>query len=105
MMNEDPTVNGILVQLPLPERLDSSAICDFVAHHKDIDGIHPLNMAAMARHEDPIFKPCTPKGIMCLIKSVCPQIRGKKATVIGRSNIVGMPIALLLQKEFATVTL
>jgi 5,10-methylene-tetrahydrofolate dehydrogenase/methenyl tetrahydrofolate cyclohydrolase len=105
MMNEDPTVDGILVQLPLPERLDSSAICDVIAHHKDIDGIHPLNMAAMARHEDPIFKPCTPKGIMCLIKSVCPQIRGMKATVIGRSNIVGMPIALLLQKEFATVTL
>lgn len=76
-----------------------------VSHQKDVDGIHPLNMAAMARHENPFFTPCTPKGIMCLIKSVCPKIQGKKATVIGRSNIVGMPIALLLQKEFATVTL
>jgi len=104
-LNEDETVDGILVQLPLPDRIDSSAICDMILHRKDVDGIHPLNMAAMARHEDPFFVPCTPKGIMCLIKSVCPKIKGLKATVIGRSNIVGMPIALLLQKEFATVTL
>lgn len=105
MLNQDTSIDGILVQLPLPERLDANAICDIISQDKDVDGIHPLNMAAMARHEDPIFKPCTPKGIICLIKSVCPEIKGKKATVIGRSNIVGMPIALLLQKEFATVTL
>jgi 5,10-methylene-tetrahydrofolate dehydrogenase/methenyl tetrahydrofolate cyclohydrolase len=104
-LNQDETVDGILVQLPLPDRIDSRTVCDMVQHEKDVDGIHPLNMAAMARHEDPFFTPCTPKGIMCLIKSVCPKIKGLKATVIGRSNIVGMPIALLLQKEFATVTL
>jgi 5,10-methylene-tetrahydrofolate dehydrogenase/methenyl tetrahydrofolate cyclohydrolase len=104
-LNEDPSVNGILVQLPLPDHMDSNAVCDMISHEKDVDGIHPLNMAAMARHESPFFTPCTPKGIMYLIKSVCPEIKGKKATVIGRSNIVGMPIALLLQKEFATVTL
>ncbi|CAI2373029.1 unnamed protein product [Moneuplotes crassus] len=104
-LNSDPSVNGILVQLPLPDKYDSTRICDMISHEKDVDGIHPLNMGAMARHEDPFFTPCTPKGIMCLIKSVCPEIRGKKATVIGRSNIVGMPISMLLQKEFATVTL
>ena len=104
-LNQDPTVSGILMQLPLPEGIDETALYSIIAHAKDVDGIHPLNMAAMARHEDPFFTPCTPKGIMCLIKSVCPQIRGKKATVIGRSNIVGMPVAMLLQKEFATVTL
>ena len=102
-LNKDTTVNGILVQLPLPKEFDSTAIGDLISHHKDVDGVHPYNMAAMARYENPIFTPCTPKGIMCLIKSVCPNITGKKAVVIGRSNIVGMPIALLLQKEFATV--
>lgn len=104
-LNADDSVSGVLVQLPLPDAVDSAAVCDAISQHKDVDGIHPLNMAAMARHEDPFFTPCTPKGIMCLIKSVCPKILGKKATVIGRSNIVGMPVALLLQKEFATVTL
>ncbi|CAI2372940.1 unnamed protein product [Moneuplotes crassus] len=104
-LNSDPSVSGILVQLPLPEKYNSTQICDLVSHEKDVDGIHPLNMGAMARHEEPFFTPCTPKGIICLIKSVCPVIKGKKATVIGRSNIVGMPISLLLQKELATVTL
>ena len=93
------------MQLPLPEHIDETALFDVISLEKDVDGIHPLNMAAMARHEDPFFTPCTPKGIMCLIRTVCPIIRGKKATVVGRSNIVGMPIAMLLQKEFATVTL
>lgn len=105
-LNNDPTVSGILMQLPLPGKsLDETALYDTIAHEKDVDGIHPLNMAAMARYEDPFYTPCTPKGIMWLIRSVWPVIKGKKATVIGRSNIVGMPIALLLQKEFATVTL
>jgi methylenetetrahydrofolate dehydrogenase (NADP+) / methenyltetrahydrofolate cyclohydrolase / formyltetrahydrofolate synthetase len=104
-LNEDQTVSGILVQLPLPDEVSTTAIWDTIRHSKDVDGTHRLNMAAMARHEDPTFTPCTPKGIMWLIKSVWPNILGKKATVIGRSNIVGMPIALLLQKEFATVTL
>lgn len=69
-LNKDRAVDGILVQLPLPETVDSTAICDMISHQKDVDGIHPLNMAAMARHEDPFYTPCTPKGIMCLIKSV-----------------------------------
>ena len=103
-LNEDNTVDGIMIQLPLPEELDCSIIANLISHQKDVDGNHPFNMAAMARHEDPLFIPCTPKGIMCLIKSVCPNIIGKKAVVVGQSNIVGMPIALLLQKELATVT-
>ena len=76
-LNADASISGILVQLPLPESIDSTQICDLISHSKDVDGIHRLNMAAMARHEDPTFTPCTPKGIMCLIKSVCPNILGK----------------------------
>lgn len=104
-LNNDPTVDGILTQLPMPKHIDESALYNAIEHSKDVDGIHPLNMAAMARHEDPLFAPCTPKGILHLVQSVCPEITGKKVTVIGRSNIVGMPISMLLQKEFATVTL
>lgn len=104
-LNSDPTIDGILTQLPFPEHLDETAAYSLISHEKDVDGVHPLNMAAMARHEDPLFTPCTPKGVMHLIKSVCPELTGKKATVVGRSNIVGMPISMLLQKEFATVTL
>lgn len=104
-LNNDSSIDGILTQLPLPEHMDETLITSSISYEKDVDGVHPLNMAAMARHEDPNFIPCTPKGVMELIKSVCPNIKGKKATVIGRSNIVGMPISLLLQKEFATVTL
>lgn len=104
-LNADDTVDGILTQLPMPEHVEETAIYDVISHTKDVDGIHPFNMAAMARHEEPLFTPCTPKGVMRLIQSVCPDIKGKKATVIGRSNIVGMPISMLLQKEFATVTL
>ena len=104
-LNMDPTVDGILTQLPLPDHIEENIIFTEISHPKDVDGIHPLNMAAMARHEEPLFTPCTPKGVMRLLHSVCPDLKGKKATVIGRSNIVGMPIAMLLQKEFATVTL
>lgn len=104
-LNADPSVDGILTQFPLPDHIDENIVSCTIDYRKDVDGVHPLNMAAMARHETPMFTPCTPKGVMKLIKSVCPEIKGKKATVIGRSNIVGMPISLLLQKEYATVTL
>lgn len=63
-LNMDPTVDGILTQLPLPDHIDENIIFTEISHTKDIDGIHPLNMAAMARHEEPLFTPCTPKGVM-----------------------------------------
>ena len=103
--NADPSVHGILVQLPLPRHINEQAILDAISIEKDVDGFHPLNIGALAmRGRNPLFVPCTPKGCIELLKRTGIVISGKKAAVVGRSNIVGMPAALLLQREDATVT-
>lgn len=103
--NADPEVHGILVQLPLPNHVNEQRILDAISIEKDVDGFHPLNIGALAmRGRDPLFVPCTPKGCIELLKRTGVQMSGKKAAVVGRSNIVGTPAALLLQREDATVT-
>lgn len=104
-LNQDKSVNGILVQLPLPSHLDENKIIAMVSPAKDVDGIHPQNLGKLVRGEEPPFTPCTPTGIMELIKSTGVGIKGKEAVVVGRSNIVGKPTAILLLKEHATVTI
>lgn len=104
--NEDPSVHGILVQLPLPSHMNEEKILNAVGIEKDVDGFHPLNIGRLAmRGREPLFVPCTPKGCIELLHRYGIEIKGKRAVVIGRSNIVGMPAALLLQREDATVTI
>ncbi|XP_020219195.1 bifunctional protein FolD 4, chloroplastic [Cajanus cajan] len=103
--NDDPSVHGILVQLPLPSHMNEQNILNAVRIEKDVDGFHPLNIGRLAmRGRDPLFVPCTPKGCIELLHRYDVSIKGKRAVVIGRSNIVGMPAALLLQREDATVS-
>jgi methylenetetrahydrofolate dehydrogenase (NADP+)/methenyltetrahydrofolate cyclohydrolase len=102
-VNADPKVHGILVQLPLPKHIDSKVILDAVAPLKDADGFHPYNMGRLVEGTA-MFTPCTPKGIMKMIESTGVAIEGKRAVVVGRSNIVGKPTALLLMHRNATVT-
>ncbi|TYH51077.1 hypothetical protein ES332_D10G249700v1 [Gossypium tomentosum] len=104
--NGDPSVHGILVQLPLPSHMNEQNILNAVTIEKDVDGFHPLNIGRLAmRGREPMFVPCTPKGCIELLHRYGVDIKGKRAVVIGRSNIVGMPAALLLQREDATVTI
>ncbi|XP_010456228.1 PREDICTED: bifunctional protein FolD 4, chloroplastic-like [Camelina sativa] len=104
--NDDPSVHGILVQLPLPSHIDEQNILNAVSIEKDVDGFHPLNIGRLAmRGREPLFVPCTPKGCIELLHRYNIVIKGKRAVVIGRSNIVGMPAALLLQREDATVSI
>ncbi|XP_007051872.2 PREDICTED: bifunctional protein FolD 4, chloroplastic [Theobroma cacao] len=104
--NDDPSVHGILVQLPLPSHMDEQNILNAVTIEKDVDGFHPLNIGRLAmRGREPLFVPCTPKGCIELLHRYGLDIKGKRAVVIGRSNIVGMPAALLLQREDATVSI
>ena len=103
--NADPAVHGILVQLPLPKHINEQRVLDAICIEKDVDGFHPLNIGALAmRGRTPLFVPCTPKGCLELLKRSGVALSGKRAAVVGRSNIVGMPAALLLQREDATVT-
>jgi methylenetetrahydrofolate dehydrogenase (NADP+)/methenyltetrahydrofolate cyclohydrolase len=105
-LNADPKVHGILVQLPLPSGLDEEAVLKAISIEKDVDGFHPLNIGRLAQKgRDPLFVPCTPAGCRVLLKKAGAQLRGANAVVVGRSNIVGMPAALLLVKEDATVTI
>jgi 5,10-methylene-tetrahydrofolate dehydrogenase/methenyl tetrahydrofolate cyclohydrolase len=105
-LNADPNVHGILVQLPLPSGLDEEKVLNVISIEKDVDGFHPLNIGRLAQKgRDPLFVPCTPAGSIYLLKKVVPKIEGKNAVVLGRSNIVGMPVALLLVRENATVTI
>lgn len=104
--NENPGIHGILVQLPLPQHLDNERILDVLSLQKDVDGFHPLNIGNLAMcGREPLFIPCTPKGCVELLLRSDVEIMGKKAVVIGRSNIVGLPTALLLQRHHATVSL
>ncbi len=103
-LNEDAAVDGILVQLPLPRHIDESKVICAIAREKDVDGFHILNVGSLWLGE-PCIKPCTPKGVIELIKSTGVGIAGKNAVVVGRSNIVGKPVAKLLLDENATVTI
>jgi methylenetetrahydrofolate dehydrogenase (NADP+)/methenyltetrahydrofolate cyclohydrolase len=104
-LNADSRVNGILVQLPLPSGLDEERVLSSISLGKDVDGFHPINIGRLAQKgRDPQFVPCTPEGVMHLIYKALPMIEGLNAVVLGRSNIVGMPVALLLVRANATVT-
>ena len=103
-LNADEKTDGILVQLPLPKHIDEKTVIAAIEQKKDVDGFHPLNTAALWNKTDCIL-PCTPKGIIKLLKSENIEIKGKKAVVIGRSAIVGLPVSKLLLDENATVTI
>lgn len=105
-LNSDPKINGILVQLPLPKHLDEEKVLAAIDLAKDVDGFHPVNIGRLAQKgREPLFVPCTPAGCMVLLEEAGAQISGANAVVLGRSNIVGMPVALLLVKANATVTI
>ena len=105
-LNADPNIHGILVQLPLPAGVDDEAVLKAISIDKDVDGFHPLNIGRLAQKgREPLFVPCTPAGCMVLLKKAGAKLEGANAVVVGRSNIVGMPAALLLVKENATVTI
>jgi methylenetetrahydrofolate dehydrogenase (NADP+)/methenyltetrahydrofolate cyclohydrolase len=105
-LNNDRTVNGILVQLPLPKHINKNKIISIINPNKDADCFHPINIGKMfVNEESDLILPCTPKGCMILLKSVCDNLSGKKAVVVGRSNIVGKPMAQLLLNENCTVSI
>ena len=103
-LNQDPDVDGILVQLPLPKHIAEAAVIESIDPAKDVDGFHPVNAGRLASNA-PGLVPCTPLGCVILAKSVTPDLRGLEAVVIGRSNIVGKPVAQLLLREDCTVTI
>lgn len=105
-LNADPQVHGILVQLPLPPGLDEERILSRIDLRKDVDGFHPLNIGRLAQKgREPLFVPCTPLGILFLLEEAGVPLEGAEVVVLGRSNIVGMPMALLLLRRNATVTI
>lgn len=103
-LNKDPKVHGILVQLPLPHQIREAAIIQAITPEKDVDGFHPTNTGLLATG-NPGLRPCTPSGIMALIEKSGMNPSGKHAVVVGRSNIVGKPVALMLLQAHATVTI
>ncbi len=103
-LNKDKNVHGILVQLPLPPHIRAEKVLDALSPYKDVDGFHPVNQGRLILGADG-FKPCTPMGIMKLLEAAGCDPRGKSAVVVGRSNIVGKPVALLLLEKHATVTI
>ncbi|KAK7378965.1 hypothetical protein VNO80_04416 [Phaseolus coccineus] len=105
-LNANPDVHGILVQLPLPKHINEEKVLTEISLEKDVDGFHPLNIGKLAmKGRDPLFLPCTPKACLELLQRSGVTIKGKKAVVVGRSNIVGLPASLLLLKADATVTI
>lgn len=103
-LNAQESIHGILVQLPLPKHIEEKAVIDAIAVEKDVDGFHPVNVGNLVIGDDSLL-PCTPAGVIEMIKRTGIEIAGKHAVVIGRSNIVGKPVSLLLQRENATVTM
>lgn len=104
-LNADPDVHGILVQLPLPDHIDDEEILGAISLDKDVDGFHPLNIGRLSmKRRDPLYVPCTPKGCIELLDRIGVEIEGKRAVVLGRSNIVGLPVAMLLLHRNATLT-
>tara|TARA_B110000305_G_scaffold175768_1_gene194481 strand:- start:1280 stop:2005 length:726 start_codon:yes stop_codon:yes gene_type:complete len=103
--NADPDCHGILVQLPLPKHMNEEKILAEISLQKDVDGFHPLNIGKLSmKGHEPLFMPCTPKGCIVLLERSGVDLKGKNAVVVGRSNIVGMPAALMLMKKDCTVT-
>jgi methylenetetrahydrofolate dehydrogenase (NADP+)/methenyltetrahydrofolate cyclohydrolase len=103
-LNDDPSIDGILVQLPLPENLDASLLLEHIRPDKDVDGFHPYNIGRLAQRM-PLLRPCTPKGIMTLLHSTGVDLYGRHAVVVGASNIVGRPMAMELLLAGCTVTI
>ncbi|MCL2434825.1 MAG: bifunctional methylenetetrahydrofolate dehydrogenase/methenyltetrahydrofolate cyclohydrolase FolD [Lentimicrobiaceae bacterium] len=103
VLNNDPETDGILVQLPLPKHIDQNVVLQAIDYKKDADGLHPMNVGLLNRSDDAII-PCTPKGILSLLKAEDIPITGKHCVVIGRSNLVGKPMAQLMLRENASVT-
>ena len=103
-LNQDPSIHGILVQLPLPKHIDAQKVIEAIAPHKDVDGFHIASAGALMTGM-PGFWPCTPYGCMKMLDSIGYDLKGKHAVVIGRSNIVGKPMALMLLQKNATVTI
>ena len=103
-LNQDPAINGILVQLPLPRQINPEAVIEAIAVSKDVDGFHPLNAGLLAVG-GAAMAPCTPLGCLMLLKDQLGDLAGKRAVVLGRSNIVGKPMAALLLREHCTVTM
>ncbi len=105
-LNANPDVHGILVQLPLPDHIDEEEILAAISLEKDVDGFHPLNIGRLSmKRREPLFVPCTPKGCIELLNRTGVEIEGKRAVVLGRSNIVGLPVAMLLLHRNATLTI
>ena len=102
-LNKDESINGILLQLPLPKHLNPMDFIEKISPEKDVDGFHPINVGKLSIGDEPYAYPCTPKGIMTLLKRYGIEFEGKRALVIGRSNIVGKPLGILLLRENATV--
>ena len=102
-LNRDPQVDGILCQLPLPGHLDEEAVLNAIARDKDVDCFHPYNVGRLMIG-DPVFLPCTPAGVMEMLREYGIPVRGRRCVVLGRSNIVGKPMAMLLLNEHCTVT-
>lgn len=103
-LNDDANIDGILVQLPIPNHIDEDKVIEAINPAKDVDGFHPINVGNLVVGK-PALRPCTPAGIMELIKRTGVELKGKHAVVVGRSNIVGKPVALMLLAEHATVTI
>ena len=104
-LNNDPAVHGILVQLPLPDQIDSDKVLRAISPEKDVDGFHPVNVGLLGSGQmDRAFVPCTPLGCLLMLKDHLGNLSGKNAVVVGRSNIVGKPMAMLLLGENCTVT-
>jgi len=105
-LNANPEVNGILVQLPLPDHIEDEEVLGAIDLEKDVDGFHPINIGRLSmKRRDPLFVPCTPKGCIELLDRSGIEIEGKQAVVLGRSNIVGLPVAMLLLHRNATLTI
>jgi methylenetetrahydrofolate dehydrogenase (NADP+)/methenyltetrahydrofolate cyclohydrolase len=103
-LNKDERIDGILVQLPLPKQIDESKILEAISPKKDVDGFHPYNVGRLVTG-NPLFQPCTPYGIMKMIEHTGIDLTGKEVVVVGRSNIVGKPVALMCLAQHATVTI
>ncbi|QKH39351.1 bifunctional methylenetetrahydrofolate dehydrogenase/methenyltetrahydrofolate cyclohydrolase FolD [Achromobacter pestifer] len=104
ILNQDPTIHGILVQLPLPKHMDSHKVIEAIAAEKDVDGFHISN-AGLLMTGQPLFRPCTPYGVMKMLEAEGVTLRGAEAVIVGASNIVGKPMAMLLLQAGATITI
>ena len=103
-LNNDPRIHGILVQLPLPKQIDTDKVLEAISPHKDVDGFHPYNVGRLVVGK-PLFQPCTPYGVMVMLRETGVELAGKEVVVVGRSNIVGKPVALMCLQQNATVTI